>query len=284
MEIKMSAEKVAASIFGFVLLVVIFFSVMTCNYVQPGYIGIVVYNYGNESGVQNIPTRTGYVWYNRWTTNVYEYPTFRQQKEFNGAERMTFASDKGIEVKSDIKLHYTIQASKAPAVFVKLRGDEKAVEQYLKGCTQDAIGKAASEMSINQIYGEGKAELLSNAKKILKETLGDDIDIDFLGFSGAPSLPPNIVEAINRTIEAEQEAIAEQNRVIKSKAIADQKIEDARGRGQSVLDEAVKQAEANLKLSASLTPELVKWQAIQKWNGQLPNVTGGAVPMIDVGK
>lgn len=280
----MSVEKIVGSIAAFLLVLVIFFSVMSCNFVGPGYIGLVVYNYGNQSGVQDIPTRSGYVWYNRWTTNVYEYPSFRQQKEFKDNERITFASKEGIRVESDMKLHYTIPVQKAPAVFVKLRGDEKAVELYLKSCLQDAIGKSASEITINQIYGEGKVELLNNAEKLLKETLGDDFEINLVAFSGAPILPPNIVQSINMTIEAQQQAIAAQNKIIQSKAEADQRIEDARGRGESVLTEAKKQAEANIELAKSLSPELVKWQAIQKWNGQLPNVTGGAVPMIDVGK
>ena len=44
-------------------------------------------------------------------------------------------------------------------------------------------------------------------------------------------------------------------------------------------------AKANKKLADSLTPALVQYQAIQKWDGALPRLNGGgAVPFIDVGK
>ena len=40
--------------------------------------------------------------------------------------------------------------------------------------------------------------------------------------------------------------------------------------------------DANQLLNASLSPTLVQWQAIQKWNGTMPTVTGGAMPFVDV--
>jgi hypothetical protein len=35
-------------------------------------------------------------------------------------------------------------------------------------------------------------------------------------------------------------------------------------------------------LNASLTPMLIQYEALQKWNGTLPEVTTGAVPFINV--
>lgn len=273
-------QKFLAGICGTLLLVCAWFTVMTCNWVGPGYVGIVVKGYGDDRGVDSIPIATGYVWYNRWMTQVFEYPYFRQQAEFKAVE---FASKEGIKVTSDMKFHYTIPEKKAAAVFVRLRGDEKAVERYLQSCVQDAMTKAASTMSVNEIYGEGKTHLLEIATEKLNVTLEGEIEVNLLGFAGAPVLPPNVVDSINLTITAQQNAIAAENKVAQSKAEADQKIEDARGRGESILLEAKKQAEANLTLSQSLTPELVRYQALQKWDGKLPQVSGGgAVPFIDV--
>jgi hypothetical protein len=43
------------------------------------------------------------------------------------------------------------------------------------------------------------------------------------------------------------------------------------------------QAKANKVLADSLTPEFVQYQAITRWDGQLPKMTGsGAIPFIDV--
>jgi hypothetical protein len=42
------------------------------------------------------------------------------------------------------------------------------------------------------------------------------------------------------------------------------------------------QAKANAILNASLTPTLVQWQEILKWDGKLPQVTGGASPFVSL--
>jgi hypothetical protein len=37
-------------------------------------------------------------------------------------------------------------------------------------------------------------------------------------------------------------------------------------------------------LSRSITPILVSYKGIEKWNGILPQVSGGAIPFIELGK
>ena len=42
-------------------------------------------------------------------------------------------------------------------------------------------------------------------------------------------------------------------------------------------------AESNRIITESLSGELLKYQTIQRWNGELPRVTGGSTtPMLDV--
>src|SRR2546430_2010227 len=47
---------------------------------------------------------------------------------------------------------------------------------------------------------------------------------------------------------------------------------------------AQQQAKANEILAHSLTPILVSYKSIERWNGILPQVSGGAVPFIELGK
>jgi hypothetical protein len=44
------------------------------------------------------------------------------------------------------------------------------------------------------------------------------------------------------------------------------------------------QAKANDALSRSITPILVQYKGIEKWNGILPQVSGAAVPFVDLRK
>ena len=65
---------------------------------------------------------------------------------------------------------------------------------------------------------------------------------------------------------------------------AQQKVATAKGEAESILVVAQEQAKANEVLSRALTPILVSYKSIERWNGVLPQVAGGAIPFIELGK
>lgn len=96
-----------------------------------------------------------------------------------------------------------------------------------------------------------------------------DLLVDNISFS------PKFQAAIEEKQSQTQLALAERAKVEGKKAEADQAIETARGQGQSILDVALKQAEANRKLAESVTPELVQYIFASKL---APNVNVMMVP------
>jgi prohibitin 1 len=77
-----------------------------------------------------------------------------------------------------------------------------------------------------------------------------------------------------KAIEAKQVAqqqVQTQSQILEQKTIQAQQAVDADG-----------QAKANAILNASLTPTLVQWQEIQKWDGKLPQVARGASPFVSL--
>jgi len=91
-----------------------------------------------------------------------------------------------------------------------------------------------------------------------------------------------------RAIEAKQVAqqqVETQRQVLAQREIeAQQKVATAKGEAESILVVAQGQARANDALSRSISPILVQYKSIEKWNGILPQVSGGAMPLIDLGK
>ena len=75
-----------------------------------------------------------------------------------------------------------------------------------------------------------------------------------------------------------------ENEIRSTKAQAEKKIAEAEGNAKSILVEAEAQAKANKVLSASLTPEFVQYQALQKWDGKLPTtmVPNSGLPVIPI--
>lgn len=63
-------------------------------------------------------------------------------------------------------------------------------------------------------------------------------------------------------------------------AIAQQMVEKERGN----LEVAKLKAEANRILQLSLTENFLKYKSIEKWNGELPKVSGGDIPFINIDK
>jgi regulator of protease activity HflC (stomatin/prohibitin superfamily) len=91
-----------------------------------------------------------------------------------------------------------------------------------------------------------------------------------------------------RAIEAKQVAqqqVETQRQVLAQREIeAQQKVATAKGEAESILVVAQGQAKANDALSRSISPILVQYKSIEKWNGILPQVSGGAIPFIDLSK
>jgi len=82
-----------------------------------------------------------------------------------------------------------------------------------------------------------------------------------------------------------QQQVETQKQVLAQREIeAQQKVATAKGEAESILVVAQGQAKANDALSRSISPILVQYKGIEKWNGILPQVSGGAVPFIDVSK
>lgn len=81
------------------------------------------------------------------------------------------------------------------------------------------------------------------------------------------------------TMEAEAEAEREK---IRAETDADKAKIAADAEAYSILTQAEAEAEANELIANSLTPELIEYTQVQNWDGELPSITGGNTPIVDV--
>lgn len=121
------------------------------------------------------------------------------------------------------------------------------------------------------------------AKSKLQENLErygivvDDIYISNISFS------PGYQAAIEAKQTAQQNVEREYQVLEQKRKQAEQKVVDAQGEGDALFAKAKKQAEANDVLNRSITPILVQYENTKKWNGELPQVTGGSIPLVNLG-
>lgn len=76
--------------------------------------------------------------------------------------------------------------------------------------------------------------------------------------------------------------LAEQEKETAAINAEKQKI-DAEAKAEATRIKAKAEAEANKVIAESLTPELIENNKINKWNGNVPSVSGGGVPIINLG-
>ena len=277
-------------IFGivFFVLLVLLLVVYGFTVVEPGNAGITVNLYGHNKGVQDYTLKTGAVWYNRFTERVYEFPTFMQNatwsKDGERNEEITFNSSEGEVKKADVAISYQVSPEKIPLIFNELRQDANYITHtYMRAKTRDAINRIVSQYTATQVYGEAKGEILLKVKEELdRELKHKGFIIDMIAFVGELRVEDSVKQSINATITATQRAIEAQNKVVQSKAEADQKIEDARGEAESIIKVATAKAEANRMLTESLSPNLLQYEALQRWDGILPKITSQAIPFINI--
>jgi regulator of protease activity HflC (stomatin/prohibitin superfamily) len=91
--------------------------------------------------------------------------------------------------------------------------------------------------------------------------------------------------AVEAKVIAQQNAIEEQNRTVQVREKANQQIETAKGNAESTILNAKAEAESIEIRARALerNAKLVEWEAVQKWNGTLPQyMMGSAMPFINV--
>jgi len=116
--------------------------------------------------------------------------------------------------------------------------------------------------------------------------LGDNLEryhiiVDDIYFASI-QFSPGYEGAIEAKQVAQQQVETQKQVLAQREIEAQQKVATAKGEAESILVGATGQAKANEAISRSITPILVQYKSIEKWNGILPQVSGGAVPFVDL--
>lgn len=285
------------SIMKAVLLIVALGMIMSsfgCSKVPAGHVGVKVYLLGGAKGVDHEELSVGRYWIG-YNEELYLFPTYTQNyvwtKDVNEGsennESITFQTKKGLDVNTDVGIAYHIDPTKVSTVFQKYRkGIEEITDIFLRNSVRDAFVSVASKNEVEYVYGEGKSELLKKVQAMVMEQVGPiGIVVEKIYLVGSMRLPPAVVSSLNSKIQATQTAMQRENEVREAKAEAAKKIATAEGEAQSILKVAKAQSKANKILAASITPELVRYKSVEKWNGSYPQVVGGEamIPMVNLG-
>lgn len=252
--------------------------------IEAGYVGVRVNLYADK-GVQNEVVGTGR-YFLGINEQMYRFPTFNQLKNYE--QPFLFQSSDAMEIKARIGVEYNIDPQKAATVFATYRkGIEEITEVNIRQYISDSLIKNATLMDVNAITQGGKSKLLEDVTKEIRSKL-DPVGIRIVKLSWMDDLqyPAQVRASINAKIEATQRALLRENEVAQSKAEAEKLRVAAQGEADARLTRAKAEAEAIAIKAKALrdNPGILQLNAIDKWNGVLPQyMTGGAtVPFVPV--
>jgi regulator of protease activity HflC (stomatin/prohibitin superfamily) len=248
-----------------------------CSKVPAGYQGVIVNLYGSSKGVDAEAVGVGRYWVGI-NQELFTFPTFLQNYTWtkDNAEQdesITMQTSEGLSINTDAGITYNIKPENVVKVFQKYRlGIDEITNTFLRNMVRDAMNNVSSTMTVEQLYGAQKEDFISKVNTIVKqEAAQDGIDVDKIYLIGSFRLPQTVIDSINSKIQATQNAMKVENEVATAKAEAQKTIIEAQARSQ-----------ANDIVSKSLTAEFLQYQALQKWDGKLPQVTSGSVPFVRI--
>ncbi|HET6578395.1 MAG TPA: prohibitin family protein [Gemmatimonadales bacterium] len=277
--------RLAAVALGLLVLLVLLPTAMT--YINPGHVGIVIHRIGG--GVDPTPLSPGLHARNPLTTGIEEYPTFMQTLVLTrsgdrpGNDEINVNSVEGQPLSLDVSMSFELDPTRVPALYSTFRTDIATIQHtYVKQAIRQSLQEVVGNEEIASIIGPKKAEVTGRVTTLLEDRLsGYGILVKQFTINELRA-PPSVIEAINQKNVMQQQALTAQNELQKNTFQAQGDSIKAVGRAKAILAEAEAQSKANRLLSESITPTLVQYEMSKRWNGQMPQVSGAAVPMIQL--
>lgn len=280
-------KPIAIGVIGIIISVIQPYSL---ERVDAGHVGIKVNLTGNDRGVSDYTYKTGWVVYNSWTENLYEFPTFQQHIEYPDQSVITKG---GFQATIKPSFNYNIISTSVGDMFVNLRVDVKEVEQgWLKTAIIGSVNDVANKWSVDDIFNDREkfesAIVLECNKRVSKW-----FSVSQLRTNITP--PEALQNAINNKTKAIQEAQGEIQKALVADAQAKVKIANAKGdsakavitasgRGRALVIDATSEAEAMRVKQKELNQTYIDYIKASNWDGKLPTTVlgNGSQPLINL--
>ena len=278
--------------------------------VPAGYVG-VVYNF--STGVSGDVVGQGWHWVPP-TKKVTTYSIGIEQSYLTSEDKGDSPNDEsfstptadGKSLKVDLEFSYMFDRDRIANTFVMFKGQngktvkDTFIKPKMRAWTQEVTAK----YPVTDVFGDKRQELNEALDVYLKEKFEPyGIIIDTVNFTNIQT-DSETSAAIQKKVTAQQEfelanieaqtakVQADKDKQValieaeKNKEMATIQAEQAKikaeGEAEAKRISAQAEAEANRKIAESLTPELIEKLKIERWKGDVPQVQGNGVPILNI--
>ncbi len=250
--------------------------------VDAGHVGIKVNLTGDARGVSTYEYKTGWVTFNTWTEDLFEFPTFQQHIEY--ADQIVITKG-GFVANIKPTFNYALVPGAVGDMFQNLRLNVKQIEDgWLKTAIVGAVADVANRWTVDDVFNEREkfeAAIVAECNKRVSKWF----TVSQLRTNIVP--PPALQKAIEDKTVAIQDVQKAQSRKLVEIALGDQRVAKARadsayaviqssGKAQATIIEADGEAQAMKKKKQELTPLYIEYIKVTAWNGINPTTVLGS--------
>lgn len=289
---------------GLIILAIILFGglilvAMCTERIPTGYVGVV---YNMNGGVDGEVLTQGWHVVSP-TKKVTTYSIGIEQSYLTSAnkgdspkdESFSVPTSDGKTVRVNLEFSYRFDEERVAETFARFKGKsgEEIKDTFIKPKIVAWTQEVSASYPVTDIFGDKRTKINAELDVYLREKFEPyGIIIDTVNFTDI-SVDDETAAAIQKKVNAQQElelanieaetakVQAEKDKQVAS-IKAEQAIITAEAEAKATIIAAEAEAEANKKIAASLTPELIEKIKYERWNGVLPKVSGGT-SIIDVG-
>lgn len=274
-----------------IALVVIVLFVCTVR-IPAGYVGVV---YNMNGGISDRTLTQGFHVISP-TQNVTTYSIGIEQSYLTASKDGDSNDDESFEVPSndgkgltvDMTFTYRYDADRVADTFTRFKGQsgKDVKNSFIKPNIMSWTKEVTAKYSVIDLLGDKRATLNSELTDYLKqkfEPYGIVIEsVSLINIDPDEETRSAVQKKVNAQQDLELAKIEQQTANVnaeKEKEVAitkaNQEKETAQINAEAKLIEAQAQADANRLISQSITPELIRQQMYDKWDGKLPTVQAG---------
>lgn len=273
---------IAPLVIGAVIVVALLGLTSCGKTVEPGNAGVRIRTLGSSAGVDPSPLSSG--WHFKGIAeHIVEYPiiqrtySYTREADERGPENeeIAFADNTGLPMTADVAITLQVNPANAPSLYKTYRLTfDQLLDGPIRNDVRSAIAAETERVNVDQLYSGGRQGVIQRAmSRVATKWARHGVQISQLEWIGTIRYPAVILDAIQAKTRTEQETLTARAQVAKAQAQAEAQIAAARGQAESIriINEAL-----------AANPRYVELKAVEKWDGRLPTVTGGATPFVSV--
>lgn len=266
----------------------------SCTRIDPTEAAFKISNSGTYRGVDSLPLLTGWQFYMPGQSQIIAIPTTMQHEVWTdatdegqeGLQAITIACQGGAGFRVDVGLNYHVDAGKASHIYLKWHNDdlEYITNQYIKNVVRGSMQDVSGHITLDSVLTNLPAFEHEVATNIAAKLAVDGFIVDGFNITSQPRpTDANLQAAINRKVQAKQDAETSVMELQKSIAEANKKVAEARGDSASKVIAAAGEAHAIQLKQQVVTATYVEYIKASNWDGKLPSVmTGSGGTMLNV--